>query len=105
VAVPLGKLPYSFNVLKKTLLPQFMEICDSVPEKVGRSGDCASDLFEQVQINVRGLCEEAFRGELPPRKPPIFLTLGTVCAAPLLIRDIELRTVSSPFDWNVTPLR
>jgi len=62
-------------------------------------------LFEQVQINVRGLCEEAFRGELPPRKPPIFLTLGTVCAAPLLIRDIELRTVSSPFDWNVTPLR
>jgi len=38
--------------------------------------------------------------ELPPR----FISIGTNCAPPLLLKYLGLREPSTPFDWNISPL-
>lgn len=102
--LPMGKLPLSFAALEAQLRPQFVELCGSISNRLGSVENCASGVQARLEKLVSSLCSQAFDG-IPPTKPPMFITLGSSCAAPLVLQRANIRTISSPFDWHVTPLR
>ena len=92
-----------YEALQGELLPQFTDVCQVVNEKLHSVERCAYDMFNQTSHMVSSLCSEAFP-DGPPSKPPLYITLGTNCAAPAALRAARVRQFASPFDWTLTPM-
>ena len=94
-------LPY--DALYAEIVPQFIDVCKGVSGLAQSVEECALDLFNQTNRIVSNVCSEAFPNG-PPSKPPLYISIGTNCAAPSFLRAIGLRKFASPFDWTITPM-